>query len=130
MAIDTPTKRASAIGVGLVFVLSIIPDGTISAGDRQTSANSYSGIIAEFPDVSTPDCYVAFNGTITDDCGFIGTIDGSDNGFIGTILDDPTATIGTIYPDIAFNGIIDDSDTGFEGTITDSIGFEGEICDC
>ena len=49
MAIDTAAKRASSIGVGMPFILSIIPDGTIDAADRQTVSDSYGGIEADPP---------------------------------------------------------------------------------
>lgn len=45
MALDTRSKRASAIGLMLPFVLNLpAPDGTVAAGDRQHLAHAYSGI--------------------------------------------------------------------------------------
>lgn len=42
MAIDTRRKRASAAVIGLAFLApSIVPDGSISASDRQAIAHSY-----------------------------------------------------------------------------------------
>ena len=59
----------------------------------------------------SPDCIVAFIGTITPP------------------LDDAIGFKGTIYPLIAFNGIIVDNDLGFIGTIYDTKAFTGDICD-
>lgn len=43
--LDTRSKRASSVGIALSFVLAPpLPDGTISLGDRQHIAISYSGI--------------------------------------------------------------------------------------
>jgi hypothetical protein len=130
MAIDTKAKRASALGVGLVFTLLVFPDGAISQGDRQTSANSYSGILATAPVINTEDCYVPFIGNITDEIAFTGIINDDPVAVEGIINADPVAVLGTLYPEIAFNGIIDDSDSGFIGDIADYIAFVGNICDC
>ena len=47
MPIDTRSKRASSVGILLPFVLAPpLPDGTISQGDRQHAAWSYSGILS------------------------------------------------------------------------------------
>lgn len=44
---DTPSKRASAIGVALPTRLVLpIPDGSVEAGDRQNVAYCYAGIVA------------------------------------------------------------------------------------
>lgn len=45
MALNTRSKRASSVGLMLACVLSpVLPDGTISPGDRQHIALTYSGI--------------------------------------------------------------------------------------
>ncbi len=44
MALDTASKRGSVITGTLP-----LPDGTIAAGDRQHTANMYSGIAAGLP---------------------------------------------------------------------------------
>ncbi len=44
MAVDTLSKRVSALNMSLP-----IPDGTISAGDRQHVLWTYSGILAGLP---------------------------------------------------------------------------------
>jgi len=47
MAIDSRRKRASIACLGLAFLgPSIVPDGSLSAPDRQVVANSYYGITA------------------------------------------------------------------------------------
>ena len=77
----------------------------------------------------SPDCYEAFNGTITDRIGLEGVITGS-VGFQGAINDSVTAFIGTIYPVARFEGAIDSTGISVVGAITDTIGFEGCVCDC
>lgn len=53
MALDSRSKRASSIGIGLLFILAPpLPDGTLSQGDRQHIAVSYSGILAGVLDVT------------------------------------------------------------------------------
>jgi hypothetical protein len=45
---DTRSKRASSVGIALVFILSpVLPDATLDQGDRQHMAWSYSGIASE-----------------------------------------------------------------------------------
>lgn len=47
---NTPNKRASAIGIGLAIRLVLpIPDGAIGPADRQHVAYSYAGIQAANP---------------------------------------------------------------------------------
>lgn len=47
MAVDTRSKRASALQLLSWPVLAeVAPDGTLSQGDRQHAAHSYSGILA------------------------------------------------------------------------------------
>ena len=47
MAIDTRSKRASSVQILMPFTISpVLPDGTISQGDRQHIAWAYSGINA------------------------------------------------------------------------------------
>lgn len=44
---NTRSKRASSVGIGLIWLLSpVLPDATLDQGDRQHSAISYSGILA------------------------------------------------------------------------------------
>lgn len=45
--LDTPSKRISSVGLLVASTLALpLPDGTLSAGDRQHQAHSYSGILA------------------------------------------------------------------------------------
>lgn len=46
MAIDTASKRASALGFGLVALSLVIPSGVIDQQAKQTISNIYSGILA------------------------------------------------------------------------------------
>lgn len=54
MAIDTASKRASALGFAFVALTLVVPDGALDQGDRQTIAHSYSGILATVA-VDAPD---------------------------------------------------------------------------
>ena len=49
MAIDTATKRASALSWGAPGYVLVVPSGSISTGDMQTIAGMYSGIAAAEP---------------------------------------------------------------------------------
>lgn len=46
MALDTAAERASASGYGKPWQQSVVPDGSIGQGDRQTGCSAYSGILA------------------------------------------------------------------------------------
>lgn len=46
MAIDTAAKRASALGAGKVYLMPVIPDGTLDTDDRLTLNHLYRGIAA------------------------------------------------------------------------------------
>lgn len=54
MALDTAIKRASAAGFALVAVTFVIPSGGVTAGDRQTISDMYSGILASQPVAGVP----------------------------------------------------------------------------
>lgn len=49
MAIDTASKRHSALTFSAVFLPGLIPDGTISQADRQAVTFAYSGLLADAP---------------------------------------------------------------------------------
>jgi hypothetical protein len=50
MAIDTRSKRASAVGFLAPWAIPAVePDGSLDQGDRQHSAWTYSGILAGIP---------------------------------------------------------------------------------
>ena len=62
MAIDTRNKRASVIGLGLMFVRCYpAPDGTIDANDRRHIALGYAGI--DVSDSSVGDTAIPFGPT-------------------------------------------------------------------
>jgi hypothetical protein len=44
VAVDTLAKRNSVLGINAI--IPPIPDGTISAGDRETLLRNYSGILS------------------------------------------------------------------------------------
>lgn len=47
MAVDTRSRRASVLGIGLAFTLTLpLSDGTVGQPDRQHVAFSYPGIQA------------------------------------------------------------------------------------
>jgi hypothetical protein len=46
VALDTANKRASSVGLLGLMLAPPIPDGALSAGDRQHVSWSYSGILA------------------------------------------------------------------------------------
>jgi len=129
MAINTAARRASVLGVGIVFLTLVVPSGAVSQADRQTVGHSYSGITAGLPVTNTPDCYVGFNSDIQESIGFNSAVDDDPVAAISTIDDDPVATLSTVYQTAGFNSIIDDSDVGFISTITDTEGFNSDICD-
>ncbi len=54
MAIDTAIKRASIAGFALVAITLVIPSGGVTAGDRQTISDMYSGILASPPAIGVP----------------------------------------------------------------------------
>jgi len=54
MAVDTTQKRLASLSFGQVYLIGIVPDGTIDGGDRQAIAFSYSGILADAPIAFVP----------------------------------------------------------------------------
>lgn len=59
MAVDTRSKRASVLGVGLAAVLTLpLSDGTVGQPDRQHVAFCYAGISAQEELAATPDVIV------------------------------------------------------------------------
>ena len=56
MALDSRSKRASSVGLGLLFVLAPpSPDGALAQGDRQHIAASYAGVLAAAPVLGSSD---------------------------------------------------------------------------
>lgn len=83
MALDTATKRASALGVGMPpGIILPVPDGTIDAADRA----ALSGVVV--PTAAVPGSFTAVSfkdGLAYDDDGAMGTI------FLGDAEPVPTA---------------------------------------
>lgn len=47
MALDTRSKRASSVRMGMPWMVAVVlPDGTLQQNDRQHQAWTYSGILA------------------------------------------------------------------------------------
>ena len=127
MAIDTAKKRASALGVGLAFITLVVPSGTIAQADRQTIANTYSGILAAAPVVVSPDCFSATQGVIDDQTNFVGIVDLQTN-FQG-VIELQNNHQGVIEPISSFNGEIDDSVTALNGPIdATTLALQGKLC--
>ena len=99
MAIDSAIKRKSAMGWGDAWDIGIVPSGTVSAGERATFLDLYSGI--------------ALGGITFGDelyCVTYGFIDAQDTITIGAIGGD-TVTTGTIVATNVTYGFIDSQDT-------------------
>lgn len=56
-AIDSAAKRASAVALSTPSTVLVVPDGTISAADRQTITGLYGGIAAGAVDITAPSGY-------------------------------------------------------------------------
>lgn len=65
MAVDTETKRRSALGM-LVMALTIapVPDGTVAAVDREHITGIYAGIAPASPGVSTSNIHIFSETTV------------------------------------------------------------------
>ena len=120
MPINTASKRASALGVGLAFILNIIPSGAVDQADRQTTSLSYGGILASAPVIDTPDCFTSMDGVISD----------AATALTGIIDNAATAASGTIEPDTMREGLIDAADTAVGGLLDGTgVSADGEIQD-
>ena len=64
MAIDSASKRASALSFGIIALALVVPSGTVDQSERQTSANLYSGILADVPIIDTPDDGITLTSSI------------------------------------------------------------------
>jgi len=85
MALDTRSKRASSVSVLLISVLSpVLPDGTIGQGDRQHTANHYSGVLAAAPDVDG--FYIYLKGSVNRTTMLVGSVNAS-RGLRGSVND-------------------------------------------
>lgn len=117
MAIDSASRRASVLGVALAFTVLVIPDGAISQPDRQTIAQSYSGITAGVPVIDTEDCFISLTGIIDDSITSLTGIIEEDLSLTGIIDDSVTSLTGIIEENTSLTGIIEDSVTSLTGEI-------------
>lgn len=106
MAVDTASKRASALGIGMATVALIIPSGVIGQAERQTIAHCYSGILADFPVIDTPDCITELQSPIDDS---------------------PTLLTGAIIDSVAYTGVIGPDSVSFTGLIVEDLNLTGVI---
>lgn len=130
MAIDSAAKRASALGIGLVFTLLVIPDSTIAQPDRQTIAHSYSGILATAPVIDTQDCFLSIISTISDEpLSIVSTI--GDGLSVGSAVNDDILSItSTIKDNLSVVSSINDDDLSITSAIKDSLSITSVICNC
>ena len=94
MAIDSASKRASALSAGVVALSLVIPSGVVDQQARQTEVNLYSGILANEP-IVTPELSFAVFGAITSDGkGLFATITDSGKGVKGIITESGVSVVG------------------------------------
>jgi hypothetical protein len=130
MAIDSASKRASVLGVGLAFTLLVIPDSAVTQPDRQTIAHCYSGITASAPVIDTPDCVLP----LTSDIDATPTVLSSAINATAIAVNAPISAI------TALQSVITNKDTNltsainiennFESNIQSTFGIDAELCDC
>ena len=49
MAVDTAQRRLASLSFGQIYIIGLVPDGTIDVSDRQAIAFSYNGIASDAP---------------------------------------------------------------------------------
>ena len=107
MAIDSASKRASALSAGVIALALVIPSGTIDQQARQTIVNVYSGILAGEA-VVTPELSFAVFGAITDD----------GKGLFATITEDGRSVKGIITETgVSVVGLMNATGSGVDGPI-------------
>lgn len=117
MAIDSASKRASALGVGFVVLTLVVPDAAIAQGDRQTIGHCYSGILATAP-VAAPDTV----------CSLRSIISTGGAGVDSEITDYALGTDSTIMPTLGLRSIIQEDGKGIDSPITsDGISVESKL---
>lgn len=130
MAVDTAGKRASALGIGLVFTLLVIPDSTIAQPDRQTIAHSYSGILATAPVIDTQDCFLSVTSVINDDPLSITSAIG-DGLSVGSVVNDDILSVTSIINDgLSVVSIIEDGPLSVTSKIKDNLSVTSIVCNC
>lgn len=85
MSIDSAAKRASACGFNS-HLSYIIPDSTLDAGDRQTIADCYSGILAEAVTLLVV-CFVNLKSVVQNQMNMLSLVQGAGN-FKSSVQDD------------------------------------------
>lgn len=115
MIINWKTHKAALTGASTTFIRGVL---------------SVVHSVASSVIISSPNCFVPFQGRITDGNGFQGLINDSNVIFVGLIDDSAIGFQGLIFDNSGFNGIIGGDSLGFQGAVTDKIGFEGRLCDC
>ncbi len=130
MAINTPQRRASVLGVAIASTLLVVPNGSVSQPDRQTIGLSYSGIQADIPIIITPDCYVPLVGLIGSVAiGEVGLINASDTVLSGEISE-YTPLLGAINgSDTILTSAIDPEGLYSEGQIQEYLTIDAPLCD-
>jgi hypothetical protein len=114
---DTATKRASALGLGLVSLSLVVPNGSIDQGDRQTVSHLYSGILAEAV-IVVP--VLSF--------GVLSIIDPNGQGVISSMSAQGQGVVSTISQSMGVYSIIDGNGVGVESTISNKgVGLKGKI---
>jgi len=107
MAIDSASKRASALSAGVVALSLVVPSGVIDQQARQTIVDIYSGILADAP-VITPGLSFAVLGSIT----------GDGKGLFATITEDGSSVKGTITEaGVSVIGLMNATGSGVDGPI-------------
>lgn len=107
MAIDSASKRASALSAGVVALSLVIPSGVVDQQARQTEVNFYSGILADEP-VITPELSFAVFGAITD----------NGKGLFATITDNGKSVEGIITESgVSVVGLMNATGSGVDGPI-------------
>lgn len=109
MAIDTASKRASALGFGFVALTLVVPDGAIDQGDRQTVAHSYNGILATAAVAAADKTF-----------GIRSIIQEHGRGVLSTISSDGNGSLSTITNSLGMTSIIQEAGKGVSSAITSS----------
>jgi hypothetical protein len=117
MAIDSATKRASALSVGIIALSLVVPSGTVDQQAKQTVTNVYSGILAT-PPVSTPDSTFAVFGAIQE----------RGKSVLSEVNVDGQGVLASMVNSFAVSSTIQDRGKSVTGTINpDGQGVSGEI---
>ena len=130
MALDTASKRASALGAGIVSVMLVIPSGSIDQADRQTIANCYSGIQASDPVIDTPDCFTSLESLIEPFEAVTGLIDDGETVVTGLIREFTARNSLIDASDIVLSSLIDPEGLNINSKIQPTFNISSELCNC